>query len=190
MNAGTCPFAAQGQSAPTCPLGFGSAANPDASSGPRPPSSTSPALTCPLGFGGRGGTGIDSSTEKRPTPASFATDLPRMPVAVLAAHPTLVAVKGVVFDVSDVEAYRTSLAAWTGHDASRAIAVSGGASAGDNAGDSAGDGYGDGEELNAGLSGLRYEEHQRLEAYFVEMARSRRAVAVLTDEDHIRWEVA
>ena len=171
MNTGMCPFAARGQSesAPRCPLGFGSAAESS-------PSSTSPALTCPLGFGGGRGT---NSTNKRPTPTSFAsTGLPRMPLAVLAAHPTLVAVKGVVFDVSDVEAYQTRLAAWAGHDASRVIAVSGGVGAGA--------GIGDGDGLDAGLSGLRYEEHQRLEAYFLEMARSRSAVAVLTDEDHER----
>lgn len=180
MNAGTCPFAAQGHSepalapapAPTCPLGFGSARA-------AAPATSSPTLTCPLGFGA-GGRGTDG-TEKRPTPALFAsTGLPRMPLAVLAAHPTLVAVKGVVFDVSDVEAYRRErhAASWTGHDASRVIAVSSGADVG--VGDR------DGEGLDEGLSGLRYEEHQRLEAYFLEMACSRRAVAVLTDQDHAR----
>lgn len=102
-----------------------------------------------------------------------------MPLAVLAGHPALVSVKGVVFDVSDDEAYnhKGALAGCAGHDASRVI----GASAGGTRG------YGDGSGgLDAGLEGLRYEEHQRLEAYFVELARSRRAVAVLTDEDLIR----
>eukprot|EP00903_Cladosiphon_okamuranus_P011948 g11222.t1 len=142
-----------------------------------PDASSSPKLTCPLGFGAGRGT---DGTEKRPTPSSFASaGLPRMPLAVLAAHPTLVAVKGVVFDVSGVEAYRTGLAAsWAGHDASRVIAVSSGAAADV--------GVGDAEGLDEGLSGLRYEEHQRLEAYFLEMVRSRTAVAVLAEEDHAR----
>lgn len=175
MSTSGCPFAKKmtekSKSAATCPLGFGSATADTPGSSP-----ASAALTCPLGFGGGRGT---NSTDKRPTPASFASaDLPRMPLAVLAGHPTLVAIKGVVFDVADVEAYRTTLAAWTGHDASRLIAASG-------VGDVVRDG--DAESLDEGLSGLRYEEHQRLEAYFLEMARSRRAVAVLTDEDHTRY---
>lgn len=176
-----CPFAAQWRpelaggttTPPTCPLGF----RPDNGSSSSPAAAA--AITCPLGFGG--GT---NSANKRPTTASFANSgLPRMPLAVLAGHPTLVSVKGVVFDVSGDEAYQEAaggtLAAWAGHDASRLLAVStGGCDDGDNVGGG----------LNEGLEGLRYEEHQRLEAYFLEVARVRRAVAVLTDEDHM-WLV-
>lgn len=94
-----------------------------------------------------------------------------MPLAVLAGHATLVAVKGVIFDVSLDE----GLARWAGHDVSRLVAVSGGA------GESGGVGF------DAGLEGLRYEEHQRLEARFLEMVRAVRAVAVLTDQDYARY---
>ncbi|CAM9835583.1 unnamed protein product [Ectocarpus sp. 8 AP-2014] len=191
MSGSTCPFAAQwqrsqpsGTTAPTCPLGFGSppphpttgassSATATATATTAAAAAAAAAITCPLGFGrGANDTG-------RPTAASFAKrGLPRMPLAVLAGHPTLVSVKGIVFNVSDDEAYNHegALAGCAGHDASRVI----GASAGGRRG------YGDGGgKLDAGLEGLRYEEHQRLEAYFVELARSRRAVAVLTDEDHI-----
>jgi len=135
-----------------------------------------PAATCPLGFGAGSG---PNGSEQRPTPATFAgMGLPRMPLAVLAGHPTLVAVKGVVFDVSDVEPYQTRLAGWGGgHDVSRQIAVSG---------RDDGDRGISGEGLDGGLEGLRYEDHQRLEAYFLEMARTVKAVAVLTEEDHTR----
>lgn len=104
-----------------------------------------------------------------------------MPLAVLAGHPTLVAVKGVVFDISDVEPHRTRFSAGQGggHDVSRLVAVSG-------RGDDPGDGSGSGEQLDEGLEGLRYEDHQRLETFFLEMARAARAVAVLTEEDHRR----
>ncbi|CAM9714020.1 unnamed protein product [Ectocarpus sp. 4 AP-2014] len=194
MSDSTCPFAVQwqrsqpsGTTAPTCPLGFGSPP-PHASTGASSSATSTAtattttaaaaaaaaaAITCPLGFGG----GADGTG--RPTAASFAkSGLPRMPLAVLAGHPTLVSVKGIVFDVSGDETYNHegALAGCAGHDASRVI----GASAGDRLGN--GDGGG---KLDAGLEGLRYEEHQRLEAYFVELARSRRAVAVLADEDHI-----
>lgn len=133
-------------------------------------SSSSAAVTCPLGFG--------EGANKRLTAASFASSgLPRMPLSVLAGHPTLVSIKGVVFDVADDKAYQAAaggaLAACAGHDASRLLAVS------------TTGGVGDGV-LNQGLGGLRYEEHQRLEACFEEMARVRRAVAVLTDEDYMR----
>ncbi|CAN0403990.1 unnamed protein product [Ectocarpus fasciculatus] len=187
MSGGTCPFAAQwrrsqssGTTAPTCPLGVGSAPPHPTTGASSPASATATAtaaaataITCPLGFGrGANDTGI-------PTAASFAKrGLPRMPLAVLAGHPTLVSVKGVVFDMSDDEAYNHegALAGCAGHDASRVIGTSGGGRRG----------HGDGDGLlDAGLEGLRYEDHQRLEAFFVELARSRRAVAVLTDEDHI-----
>ncbi|CAM9196325.1 unnamed protein product [Hapterophycus canaliculatus] len=142
-----------------CPLGFGDSSASTASS----PSSQSAEAVCPLGFG-RG-------TDGRPTAASVArSGLPRMPLAVLAGHPTLVALKGVIFDVSPVE----ELARWAGHDASRLVAVSAGA------GDVSDVGF------DAGLEGLRYEEHQKLEACFLEMARAGRAVAVLTDRDYAR----
>lgn len=142
-------------------MGFGS---PNSSSSP------TAAVTCPLGFG--------EGASKRLTAASFASSgLPRMPLAVLSGHPTLVSIKGVVFDVSDDRDYQAAaggaLAAWAGHDASRLLAVS-----------TAGGGVVGGP--NEGLGGLRYEEHQRLEACFLEVARVRRAVAVLTDEDYIR----
>lgn len=97
-----------------------------------------------------------------------------MPLAVLAGHPTLVSVKGVVFDVSDDEAYQEAaggaLAGCAGHDASRLLALSTGGFVGG---------------LNEGLEGLRYEDHQRLEVYFLKVARARRAVAVLIDEDYM-----
>lgn len=110
-----------------------------------------------------------------------------MPLVVLAGHPALVAVKGVVFDISDVEPYQTRFAErGGGHDVSRLIAVSGpGGGRGDGDG-----GGGCGDRLDEGLEGLRYEDHQRLEAYFLEMARTVRAVAVLTEEDHMRKVVA
>lgn len=159
--------------------------------------------TCPLGFGG------DGSRNKTPTAASLSSrGLPRMPLAVLAAHhdphPTrepasvvrLVSVKGVVFDVSDDEAFRSggALARLPGHDVSRfvAVAVSCRAEPGEVAG-RGDDGDGDDEvqdhcfDLDRGLEGLRYEEHRRLESYYVEMAQGRRAVAVLADEDYERW---
>lgn len=94
-----------------------------------------------------------------------------MPLAVLEGHAALVSVKGVIFGVSSNEA----LARWAGHDVSRLVAVS------------AGDGDIAGVGVDAGLEGLRYEEHQRLEACFLEMARAGRAVAVLTDEDYTRF---
>ncbi|CAN0488059.1 unnamed protein product [Ectocarpus sp. 12 AP-2014] len=188
MSGSTCPFAAQwqrsqpsGTTAPTCPVGFGSPPpHPTTDSSSSATATTTAAaaaaaatITCPLGFGG------GANDTGRPTAASFAKrGLPRMPLAVLAGHPTLVSVKGIVFDVSDDEAYNHegALAGCAGHDASRVIAASAGGRLGN------GDGGG---KLDAGLEGLRYEEHQRLEAYFVELARSRRAVAVLADEDHI-----
>ncbi|CAM9649712.1 unnamed protein product [Pylaiella littoralis] len=163
----TCPFAAQlrpgssageGTKPSACP--FGGSASSSSS-----PSSAAAAVTCPLGFG----------VGTRLTAASFASSgLPRMPLAVLAGHPTLVSVKGVVFDVSDDEAYQEAaggaLAGCAGHDASRLLALSTGGFVGG---------------LNEGLEGLRYEDHQRLEVYFLKVARARRAVAVLIDEDYM-----
>ncbi|CAM9949281.1 unnamed protein product [Ectocarpus sp. 13 AM-2016] len=186
MSGGTCPFAAQwqrsqptGTTAPTCPVGSGSPPPHPTTGASSSATATATAttkaaaITCPLGFGG------GANDTGRPTAASFAKrGLPRMPLAVLAGHSTLVSIKGIVFDVSDDEAYNHegALAGCAGHDASRVIAAPAGGRLGN------GDGGG---KLDAGLEGLRYEEHQRLEAYFVELARSRRAVAVLADEDHI-----
>ncbi|CAM9305401.1 unnamed protein product [Laminaria digitata] len=172
----------------SCPAGFGVAAG-----------------TCPLGFGSGTGTG-----NRAPSAASFASrGLPRMPLSMLAGHHhheggassagvRLVSVKGVVFDVSgDVDfAQGGRLARLPGHDASRLIALSAtakesprGEGEGEGVGEGGGEGGGGlgvGGDLDAGLAGLRYEEHQRLETYFVEMARGRRAVAVLADADHVR----
>ena len=150
-----------------CPFAVRSATTP-----------TTTTATCPLGFGGGSG---PKNGEKKPTPALFAsTGMPRMPLGVLAGHPTLVAVKGVVFDISDAEPYRTRFAGWGGgHDVSRLVAVSGRGTGED--------GGGSGEGLDKGLEGLRYEDHQRLEAFFLEMALAVRAVAVLTEEDHLRY---
>lgn len=122
-----------------------------------------------------------------------------MPLVALAAHCSskegalegqavrLVSVKGVVFDVSQDAEFQIGvgkLAALAGHDASRFIALAGGAEEGAVIvkGGTGRDGL-----VDAGLEGLRYEEHQRLESYFVEMARARRAVAVLADPDHVRY---
>ena len=123
-----------------------------------------------------------------------------MPLSVLAGHHEgeasagvrLVSVKGVVFDVSGDVAFAEGgkLSRLPGHDASRLIALSAiteESLRGDGEGEGEGRGaVGVGDELDAGLAGLRYEEHQRLETYFVEMARGRRAVAVLADADHVR----
>lgn len=123
-----------------------------------------------------------------------------MPLSVLAGHHEggasagvrLVSVKGVVFDVSGDVAFAEGgrLSRLPGHDASRLIALSATTEGslrgeGESEGEGGG-GVGVGDDLDAGLAGLRYEEHQRLETYFVEMARGRRAVAVLADTDHIR----
>lgn len=101
------------------------------------------------------------------------------------------------------------LARLAGHDASRFLAnlrISGECSInapvarggtelerviddGDNSGDivtNNDDTDGDDREFDVGLEGLTYEEHQRLESYFVRMAEERRAVAVLADDDHTR----
>lgn len=175
---------------PSCPAGFGAAAATG------PVTSFGDGSTCPLGFGG-------GKNNRKLSATSFSNGgLPRMPLAVLAAHHSssssgasadvrLVAIKGVVFDVSEDDAYRAggALARLPGHDASRLIAVSGsegvvvvgsGGAAVNNSSIACGD------LLDAGLEGLRYEDHQRLETYFVEIARARRAVAVLADEDHVR----
>lgn len=128
-----------------------------------------------------------------------------MPLSVLAGHHEggasagmrLVSVKGVVFDVSGDVAFAKGgkLSRLPGHDASRLIALSA-ITEGSLRGEGDGEGEGGegetgevvdvGDDLDAGLEGLRYEEHQRLETYFVEMARGRRAVAVLADTDHLR----
>lgn len=121
-----------------------------------------------------------------------------MPLSVLAGHHEgeapagvrLVSVKGVVFDVSGDIAFAKGgrLSRLPGHDASRLIALSAiteGSLCGEGEAEGSG-AVGVGDELDVGLTGLRYEEHRRLETYFVEMARGRRAVAVLADEDHVR----
>lgn len=108
-----------------------------------------------------------------------------MPLAVMAEHQgsgvRLASVKGVVFDVSNDEAFGDDgrMAQMAGHDISRIIAL---------CGMKVGDGGVDDRDadFDAGLEGLRYEEHQRLESYFVAMVQGRRAVAVLTDEDYER----
>lgn len=171
---GGCPFAAlkRAEAVPetdhnltaTCPAGFGRQQG------------TTPGV-CPVGFGGGANT---IST------ASFSR-LPRMPLGVLAGHQgkgvRLVSIKGVVFDVSNDAAFGLDerLAQMAGHDISRVIAVCGQTSAEDAGGDIEGD-----ADVDAGLEGLRYEEHQRLESYFVEMVQGRRAVAVLADDDYER----
>lgn len=133
-----------------------------------------------------------------------------MPLEVLAGHHRhddgmsasagvrLVSVKGVVFDVSGDAAFASGgrLARLAGHDASRLIALSATTEGSGSLGSmDVGEGEGEGgggvgvrgdDELDAGLAGLRYEEHQRLETYFVDMVRGRRAVAVLADVDHVR----
>lgn len=170
---GVCPFAALNRAetmaetdhhltattTATCPPGFGRKGT----------------ATCPVGFGGRA---------KTTCAASF-SGLPRMPLAVVAEHQgsdvRLASVKGVIFDVSNDAAFGNDgrLAQMPGHDISRIIALCG--MKGDDGGFVARD-----ADFDAGLQGLRYEDHQRLEAYFVEMVQCGRAVAVLTDEDYAR----
>ncbi|CAM9461000.1 unnamed protein product [Scytosiphon promiscuus] len=171
MSGTACPFASQWRQRSTAeaivPTSSATARRGGTNTGStasalasRTPASSCPVAVCPLGFG--------RAADSRPSAATFArSGLPRMPLTVLAGHATLVAVKGVIFEVSPDEA----LARLAGHDVSRLVAVSTDAGGGD---------------LDAGLEGLRYEEHQRLEACFLEMARAGRAVAVLTDEDYTR----
>lgn len=112
-----------------------------------------------------------------------------MSLGVLAGHRkggvgnvALVSVKGVVFNVSKDTAFQAggALARAPGHDASRLIAVAGADAAHGGEG-------GDDGDLDAGLGGLRYEDHQRLESFFVQMLQAgHTAVAVLADEDHER----
>lgn len=140
------------------------------------------AAVCPLGFG-------SSGSYKAPTLASFVNgDLPRMPLAILAGHADavrLISLKGIVFDVSEDHAFgrEGALERLPGHDVSRIIAVARREVATED------QGRGGDDDLDAGLEELKYEEHQRLESFFVEMANTRRAVAVLADEDYRRCEI-
>lgn len=137
--------------------------------------------SCPLGFG--------SSKCKTPSTESlYRSGLPQMPLAVLAAHlerdenVRLVSIKGVIFDVSEDVEFKSggALAQLPGHDASRFIA----SSVREVAADHESDGL---LNLNAGLEGLTYQDHQRLETYYVKMLQARRAVAVLAEEDYVRF---
>lgn len=169
---GVCPFAALKRAetmaetdlhltatTATCPAGFGRKAT----------------ATCPVGFGGRA---------KTACPVSF-SGLPRMPLAVMAEHQgsgvRLASVKGVIFDVSSDAAFGNDgrLAQMPGHDISRVIALCGMKEEDGGVADRD-------TNFDAGLEGLKYEDHQRLESYFVEMVQGRRAVAVLTEEDYAR----
>lgn len=215
-SGGVCPFASAirsstpetkedltqtSQQAVTCLWsGFGSSFN---NTTDKTAADSRGAATCPLGFGSR--------TLNRSSSSSF-DHLPRMPLVVLRGHQSsqvrLVSIKGVVFDVSDDKAFHSSgggqLSRLPGHDASRflakltlpAIAGDDGVSVPTGAradaissesdyGSSDGNFHRD-DDLDTGLEGLRYEDHQRLESYFERMAEGRRAVAVLTDEDHVR----
>lgn len=107
-----------------------------------------------------------------------------MPSAVLSGHTggkvRLVSLKGVIFDVSADREFSAGgwLSQLPGHDASRFLALSrpGQTATSDNEG-----------VFDAGLAGLTFEDHKRLESYFVRMIELHSAVAVLSDEDHIRY---
>lgn len=162
--------------APKCPV-LDSAEAPGASG----PSVNSGGASCPLGFG--------SSRGKTPSTLSLGrSGLPRMSLAVLAAHlerdekVRLVSIKGVIFDVSEDVNFKSGgpLARLPGHDASRFIA----SSVREVSADHESDGL---LNLDAGLEGLTYQDHQRLETYYVRMLQARRAVAVLAEEDYVRF---
>lgn len=127
---------------------------------------------CPLGFGSYG-KGLLTSFNS----------LPQMPLAVLARHESssarLVSVKGVIFDVSSDGEFSVDgkHAHLPGHDASRFFAI---------ANSKLGDTTDPLADLDAGLEGLTYEDHKRLESRFMRVAKEHGAVAILADKDHKR----
>ncbi|CAM9606928.1 unnamed protein product [Choristocarpus tenellus] len=151
----------EGKELQKCPLGF----------------STSRGI-CPLGFGGddKGALELISS-------------LPRMPLAVLAQHggettsARLLSIKGVVFDVSSESAFGPdgNLSHLLGHDASRFLGLGGENNSSDSSSSSA-----EAQLLDTGLVGLNYDQHRRLEQWFMGLRDTCRAVAVLTDDDFER----
>ena len=163
--------------APKCPvLGFGATVVASGES-----SFSDGHASCPLGFG--------SGSNFTPSAVSLSrSGIPRMSLEVLAAHHKkqdmnlrLLSMKGVVFDVSEDPEFKFGGAfeRLPGHDASRFVALSAQRA-------SIGDGDDDFHSLDTGLEGLTYQDHRRLETYYLEMLRGRSVVAVLADEDLTR----